>query len=521
MSATSAATLLRGGALHAAAFFSGFVTMALEMMIGRTFIPYFGGTIYTWGALIAVFLIGMTIGYVVGGRYVDRHPHGRIVGLLFFLSTFTILVMPFWGDEIINRILDQVYDLRYAALLAAVALACLPAALLAAVGPFCLRLLLDARTHSGTISGRISALNTAGSILGTLGTSFYFIPSFGMRSIYFVLAGVTLFFSIAVYLLTRPRRGLATAEVAGLVVAIVTALVVPTGTPAQAQDTSALAPLPDGELERVDSEYNTIFVEKHGDVVGLYFGYRRMRYTESAISISKPRALIVPYTRTMTAALAFHAEPVKRIALVGLGGGRTINYLVQALPGAVADVAELDGAVVDLAARYFDTRESDRLHIHTVDGRIFLRRTQEKYDLVLLDAYRGPFVPFHLTTQEFYRLVQETLAPGGIVAQNVEPTTMFFDSAYATMKSVFDQVDMIPAHGNIVLVGYAGPRLSDEELAARAALVQARDQLPYDLRELVKARREVGTIDKPTILTDDFAPVESLHTIERHNEKRE
>lgn len=519
--AETAASPMRSAALHGAAFFSGFVTMALEMMIGRTFIPYFGGTIYTWGALIAVFLIGMTVGYVIGGRYVDRHPHGRIVALLFFVSTFTILVMPFWGEAVINRILDNVYDLRYAALLAAVALACVPAALLAAVGPFCLRLLLDARTHSGTVSGRISALNTAGSILGTLGTSFYFIPSFGMRSIYFVLAGVTLFFSVMVYLLTRPRRG-AGKTAAALACAVIAALSAGAPPrPAAAQDVSRLAALPDGLLERIDSEYNTVFVEKHGDVVGLYFGYRRLRYTESAISISKPRALIVPYTRFMTAALAFREEPVKRIALVGLGGGRTINYLVQALPGVVADVAELDGAVVDLAERYFDTRESDRLHIHTVDGRIFMRRTDETYDLILLDAYRGPFVPFHLTTQEFYRLVQEKLSPGGIVAQNVEPTTMFFDSAYATMKSVFDQVDMIPAQGNIVLVGYQGPRLSDQELAARAARVQARDQLPYDLRDLARARREVGTVKAPTILTDDFAPVESLHTIERHNEKRE
>ena len=90
--------LLRDLALHGAAFFSGFITMALEMMIGRSFIPYFGGTIYTWGALIAVFLIGMTFGYVIGGRMADRHPHGRIVPVLFFLSTFTILFVPYQGE---------------------------------------------------------------------------------------------------------------------------------------------------------------------------------------------------------------------------------------------------------------------------------------------------------------------------------------------------------------------------------------------------------------------------------------
>src|SRR5581483_552636 len=108
-----------------------------------------------------------------------------------------------------------------------------------------------------------------------------------------------------------------------------------------------------------------------------------------------------------------------------------------------------------------------------------------------LDAYRGPFVPFHLTTQEFYRLVKAHLTEGGVVAQNVEPTTMFFDSAYATMKSVFANVDAFDAGGNIVLVGYGGERLSGAELARRAEIVQGKLHLEYDLRELVKARRDV------------------------------
>ena len=383
--------------------------------------------------------------------------------------------------------------------------------------PFCLRLLLDRQDHSGTVSGRLSALSTAGSIVGTLGTSFYFIPGFGMRSIYFVLAGTTLALSLLLFaLIGRPGPGPAGAGggAAGRNCHAGRPPAVP-----GAGRRRGCSRLPDGELERIDSEYNTVFVEKRGSQIGLFFGYRRNRYTESVIDLHHPKALAVPYTRYMTAALAYHPGPVAKIALVGLGGGRTINYLIDSLPGASAEVAELDAAVVDVAARYFGAEPNERLKIRTMDGRIFLQRSKERFDLILLDAYRGPFVPFHLTTQEFYRLVQERLAPGGIVAQNVEPTTMFFDSAYATMASVFDQVDMIEAHGNIVLIAYAGPRLSDEALAAQAAAVQARDRLPYDLSDLVKAREEVGRLGTPTILTDDFAPVESLHTIERHNEK--
>lgn len=277
----------------------------------------------------------------------------------------------------------------------------------------------------------------------------------------------------------------------------------------------------DGVLEKIDSEYNSIIVEKSGSVISLNFGYRNMRYTESAIDWNKRSELIVPYTRYMSVALAYCQGKLSRIGMVGLGGGRTITYLTDSLPDAMADVAELDPSVIDVAKRYFGTASSPRLRIHAADGRVFFSRTRQKYDAILLDAYRGPFVPFHLTTKEFYQLVKNRLNAGGVVAQNVEPSTMFFDSVYLTMKSVFDQVEAFEADGNIVLVGYSGKRLSDEDLAHAARKSQDRYKPKYDLRELVKSRREVNVDRSAKILTDDFAPVENLKVIKRHNEKHE
>jgi spermidine synthase len=511
-----------GIALHASAFFSGFVTMALEMLIGRTLIPYLGGTIYTWGALISVFLIGMTIGYVIGGKAADRWPDARVIAVLFFLAALAAIVVPFYGEQTIDAIMLRVEDLRYAALLSSIALACLPAALLAAAAPYCLRLLLDQRDHSGTVSGRLSALCTAGSILGTLGTSFYFIPNFGVRSIYYVLAATSIAVAVVVWVLAvgnraRLARPQSAAPIAVALLVAMLASVLPgralAGDPPLPACTSC-------EIERVDSEYNTIFVNRDGDEISLNFGHGRMRYTESVIDIKHRDELVVNYTRYMTSALAFNPNPVRKIALVGLGGGRTITYLVNGLPGAVAEVAEIDPAVMRLANKYFGVTSTPRLHIHNKDGRIFLRQSPQKYDLILLDAYRGPFVPFHLTTKEFYQLTKQRLNPGGVVAQNVEPTTMFFDSAYATMKSVFDLVDVIDAGGNIVLVGYAGKRVTDAQLMTLAGMAQDRYKLKYDLRMLVKARQASPAVAGARILTDDFAPVEMLKTIKRHNEKR-
>ena len=519
-SASQSNTLPRSLLLHSSAFFSGFITMALEMLIGRTFIPYFGGTIYTWGALISVFLIGMTIGYVIGGRTADRKPSVKLVAALFFLSAFMVMFVPLYGETIINLILDQVEDMRYAALLAAIAIAAVPAAFLAAISPFCVRLLLDSQTHSGAVSGRLSALCTAGSIVGTLGTTFFFIPTFGMKAIYACLAGTSLLVAALLLLVSGKSRrptlvSAKTATALGLSLAGVLAIAPPD---ANAQDAALLA-RPDGQLERIDSEYNTIFVEKQGSTIALNFGYRNNRYTESVIDLKDKDALVISYTRFMSAALAFNPNAVKKIGMVGMGGGRTIKYLVDGIDGVVADVAEIDPSVITVAKKYFGVQPTPRLRIHAKDGRIFLNQSREKYDLILLDAYRGPFVPFHLTTQEFYKLVQRKLNDGGVVAQNVEPTTMFFDSAYRTMKSIFDQVDFLEAHGNIVLVGYSGKRLTDQELAERAGVAQGRYKMKYDLRELVKARKVVQPAASAKILTDDFAPVENLKTIKRHNEK--
>ena len=197
---------------------------------------------------------------------------------------------------------------------------------------------------------------------------------------------------------------------------------------------------------------------------------------------------MVPYTRYMTVALAYCPDTPKHIGMVGLGGGRTISYLTRALPEARAEVAELDPAVIDVAGRYFGVVETPNLRIHAQDGRVYLAESRQQFDLILLDAYRGPFVPFHLTTKEFYQLVKSRLREGGVVAQNVDPDTLLLDSTYLTMKAVFAQVDAYYLDENIVLIGYSGRMLPDEELAAAAARVQARGQFRHDLRELVKAR---------------------------------
>jgi len=274
-------------------------------------------------------------------------------------------------------------------------------------------------------------------------------------------------------------------------------------------------------VESKESLYNNIYVYKQGDYYAMTFGYNRKIYTESIYNSKDDRDLPVTYTRYMTASLIY-AKDVHSILEIGFGGGRTSWYLHRFLPGVSVTSVELDPDVAALAKKYFGIKDEPNFHLVNQDGRLFLKQSKDKYDIILVDAYRGPFVPFHLLTEEFYQLVKDHLTPGGVVGQNVEPSTMLFDSAVKTIQSVFPQTDFYVAEGNVVTIAYDGPPRDPAELAKSAKQRQLELNLRYQLPAMLAQRRGLDpkTLDAGAkLLTDDFAPVEALKAIENHNRK--
>lgn len=274
-------------------------------------------------------------------------------------------------------------------------------------------------------------------------------------------------------------------------------------------------------VEEREFVYNSIFVYRQGPYLSMTFGRNRALYTESLYNPEDERELPVAYTRFMTVSLAYPGK-IELILEIGFGGGRTAWYLHRALPGVRITSVELDPAVVDLAHKYFGVRDEANFRTETADGRIFLFGSRERYDVILIDAYRGPFVPFHLTTREFYELVKSHLAEGGVMAENIEPTTLLFESVAKTVDAVFPHLDLYYAAGNVVTLAYPGEARDAAALERRASERQAALDLRYDLRQMLKERlpyrpRLVAAGPQPTILTDDFAPVEALRAIEVHN----
>jgi spermidine synthase len=274
-----------------------------------------------------------------------------------------------------------------------------------------------------------------------------------------------------------------------------------------------------GRLDRRESQYNTIFVDRQGDYIAMRFGVNEQLFTESLYNPNDPDELPVTYTRYLTAALAYSAQ-ARSILEIGLGGGRTASYLHDFIPGATVTCVELDPEVIALAQRYFAVRPGPRLRLIERDGRIFTRATRDRYDLILVDAYRGTFVPFHLTTREFYRIVKTKLSPGGAMAQNISPDVLSLPDVTATMRAVFAHVDRYEAQGNIVLVGYDGPAKTTAQLNARATALRTSRPLRYPLAQMISRRQADVPAGRGRVLTDDFAPVEYQGAVARGNQRR-
>lgn len=277
-------------------------------------------------------------------------------------------------------------------------------------------------------------------------------------------------------------------------------------------------------LEKVESPYNTIYIYKQAPYITLAFGHKSRRYVESRRNPNDLMELPVEYTKSFTIGLAY-PEKLNSFLMIGMGGGSTSWYLHKSLPNAKVTAVELDPEIVRLSRKYYGFQEngkqSENFIISELDGRMHILRKRQKHDIIFVDAYRGQFVPFHLMTKEFFTLAKKRLSKGGVMVQNIEPSTMLYDSAIATIASVFDHVDVYRGGGNIVAIAYDGKEKPLKSLIEKATRLQETHKFRYALPSLIEKRAmllDYNTKTRP--LTDDFAPVNMLKTIKTHNKKR-
>ncbi|GAB6877582.1 fused MFS/spermidine synthase [Thermaerobacter litoralis] len=491
------------------AFFAGAVLMALELLGSRLLAPTLGSSIFVWGSLIGVVLTALSLGYALGGAAADRWPTRAGPALVLVLAAGWTLLLAARGESWVAALAGRAADPRGGALLASACLFLPPGILLGSISPWVVRLAAPATQRVGRVAGNLYAISNAGSIAGTLATSFWLIPWWPAGTILQVLAAIL----AAVALLLAGRRHLAVALPAAAVLGLA---VVP----------APAAPAVTADGARIVFQKNTLYhhlrVEDRGDSRFLRFD----NSWQSGMYLHDPVTARFEYTDVMHAGWALNPQ-AQKVLLVGLGGGSIPKRVLSSYPGVSIDVAELDPVVVDVARRFFHLPSDPRLRVFVEDGRRFVRRSPERYDLVLLDAYYADAIPFHLTTRQFLEEVKGRLAPGGVVVANVigsleGPRSALLRAFYRTYREVFPEVYLLPVLPvepaelqNVILLAREdrdapGP-LSAEELAQAIGRWTARHP---ELEALAAAAgwiydRPVPVDDVP-VLEDDYAPVDAL-----------
>lgn len=479
-----------GVALAALVFGAGIGALATEITASRLLAPYFGSSTIVWANLIGIVLAALALGYWLGGRIADRWPEPRLLGLIVLASALLVGAIPFAAKPFLELTVEGLDTASLGAVvgsfLAVLGLCAPPVVLLGMVSPFAIRLAVERVETAGAVAGRLYALSTAGSLLGVFLPALVLIPAVGTQRTFLVVAA--LLAASACVLLGR-RYLVVAAALAAL-------LAVPPGA-VKAEE---------GLLHEETSFYQYIRVTEEPD------GRRLLELNEGIAVHSvwrRDAVLTGGVWDTFLALPPLLGRPLERVAILGNAGGTTARALGRYYPQATVDGVEIDPAVSRVGRRYFGLGDNPRLRVHDLDARPFLRSTDERYDLIVVDAYHQPYVPFYLATREFFALVRERLRPGGIVALNVASVpgdTRLVRAIGTTLAAELPQVLAWPAlRFNTIVLGLTRP-------LTRGELVERLREGPAELAPLRElAARDLRTLEpRGRPWTDDRAPVEWL-----------
>ena len=499
--------------VYLVSFLTGAALMGLEMVGSRVLAPAFGSSIFVWGSLIGVVLTALSLGYYAGGYLSDRYPRFSPLSALIALSGAWIALTPSMAKAVLPLLTSSLSG-ELGPLAASSGLFFVPSALLAMVSPWCMRLLIRSVEGAGHSAGLLYAVSNAGSIVGTFATTFILIPRIGTDAILTLMACLLLVLAAITALISRPR-GRETWLLMACLVLVVAAVALPKG---QKEP---------GLVYETESLYHHIYVVDRDGVRVLRFD----QAPQSGMYLKRPYDSAYRYPDYFHLALTMN-DHIEDVLMIGLGAGMAPKRFQRDYPDMRIEVVEIDAEVVKVARKYFGFPEDDKVRVYVQDGRMFLKNTDKKYDLIVVDAYYADAIPFHLATVEFYELVKQHLKPGGVLASNMigalaGPRSKLFSSMYVTMSRVFptpyvfvvqNDPGTLSAYRNIEVFavlpepGAAGsPRLSLRDFQSRAEALAATRVSVQGFVDLVRDLYE-GPIDKEgaVLLTDDHAPVDSL-----------
>lgn len=474
-------------------FLCGALGMALELVAARILSPYVGSSNLIWTTIIGIMLTSMSIGYWLGGKIVDKKEDKNLLSLFLLAGAFFTSIIPILETLLVKPLSSITNELVLVAIICSSIVFGIPSFILAMVSPFAVKLEDKRHEEIGKTSGKISSLSTIGSIVGTFVSGFLLIPNIGVRAIILIITIILFLLSFMMFENKNVKYSIY------MVICLILLLGLNYyGKVIFEKDNPDI-------IRDVDSEYSRIWIK---NVSTGEINYKTMQVDKGLESyINKD-------TNEMGAAYLYYYDlfdyynkDAKSTLMIGGAAYTYPTYYLNKYQDKTIDVAEIDSKMTELAIEEFGLDvENPRLKIYTQDGRSFLNNTKNKYDTILIDAFKGLNAPFELTTYEALNKAKNALNDNGIVITNIISSLEgkeddFIEYEYATYKAVFPEVKLFKVRDlenssrqNLILVGFKnGDNNINEE-----KYNEYKNLLDMEVKDFTSDRE---------IVTDHFAPI--------------
>jgi spermidine synthase len=493
--------------LYFTVFASGMTTLAVELSASRLLGNVFGTSNLVWASIIGLILIYLTAGYFIGGRWADRSPNPRTMYGILAWGAFLTGLVPLAAGPVLRAAADAFDVLQVGLLLGAfttvLVLFTVPITLLGTISPFAIRLAIRHPAEAGQVSGLIYAISTLGSFLGTFIPVLVLIPMIGTTRTFLAFSAFLILVAIGgLWLNNGWRAALGWLWMPVLLAALAWLW--------SGQGIKASS----GQIYETESAYNYIQVIE-------FDGYRYLRLNDGqgVHSMYHPTDLINhgPWMQFLAGPFfnppPYGPDQVESMAIIGLAAGTTARQATAVFGPLPIDGYEIDPEIITIGRRFFGMNQPN-LNAIAQDGRWGLEHSPRRYTLIAIDAYRPPYIPWHLTTREFFQIVREHLSDQGVVAINVgraPDDRRLIDGLVGTMRTIYPSIYVVDVPGTFNSMIYATVRETRVEnlYGNLVALANRGDAHPLLVESLTVAAANLQTLPETKIVfTDDRAPIE-------------
>lgn len=499
--------------LYLVVFISGMTTLAVELSASRLLGNVFGTSNLVWANVIGLMLLYLTVGYFIGGRWADRSPKKTTLYQIILWGAFLSALIPLVSRPVLSTAAQAVFGaeaaLALGSFISILILFSVPITLLGMVSPFVIRLAVSDIASSGQVAGQIYAISTLGSLLGTFLPVLLIIPELGTIRTFLLFAG--LLFTIAFIGLARENVRLAIRYLWMPILITLLTVVLLNG--------PLRPPAPNATLlYDNESAYNYIQVQEDEN------GYRYLYLNEGQGIHSQWHPDQIFYGRTWDFFLTgpyFNEPPytpnqVKNLLVIGLATGTIPRQYLEIYGDIPIDGVEIDPEIIEAGEQFFQMNKGDMpsLTAYAQDGRYILNQLNKKYSVIGVDAYRPPYIPWHLTTVEFFQEIKDHLVDDGVMVINVGRTNTdrrLVDALTNTLSYVFPSIHAmdVPFSFNTILVATVQPTESHNLLENMQIASPDVNPMLYEILSLGSASL-VPTGESDILFTDDRAPIETL-----------